>query len=215
MSDKVKKGTANVTRYIMLRDSEAGTPETGYTITDLDLSYLRAGSDHSAKVDATALGSVDAAHSDNKMIEVDSTLFPGLYRVDWPDAAFVTGVSKVYLSVTGSGLDPAIEEVQLVNYDPDDAVRMGLTALPNAAADAAGGLPISDAGGLDLDTEIGLLVDHLHNKRTIEIGTPSYEYLWNDAGDTKVYKRELTDNDGNDITAATTGPINCGAWGAV
>jgi len=28
------------------------------------------------------------------------------------------------------------------------------TALPNAAADAAGGLPISDAGGLDLDTYI-------------------------------------------------------------
>lgn len=28
---------------------------------------------------------------------------------------------------------------------------MGLTALPNAAADAAGGLPISDAGGLDMD----------------------------------------------------------------
>lgn len=35
--------------------------------------------------------------------------------------------------------------------DLDDSVRAGMTALPNAAADAAGGLPISDAGGLDLD----------------------------------------------------------------
>ncbi|KKM69100.1 hypothetical protein LCGC14_1454230 [marine sediment metagenome] len=35
--------------------------------------------------------------------------------------------------------------------DFNDAVRGGMTALPNAAADAAGGLPISDAGGLDLD----------------------------------------------------------------
>ena len=35
--------------------------------------------------------------------------------------------------------------------DFDDAVRGGMTALPNAAADAAGGVPISDAGGLDLD----------------------------------------------------------------
>lgn len=35
--------------------------------------------------------------------------------------------------------------------DLDDGVRAGLTALPNAAADAAGGLPISDVGGLDLD----------------------------------------------------------------
>lgn len=31
------------------------------------------------------------------------------------------------------------------------------TALPNAAADAAGGLPISDAGELDLDTRLGYL----------------------------------------------------------
>lgn len=33
------------------------------------------------------------------------------------------------------------------------------TALPNAAADAAGGLPISDAGGLDLDAQIGTDID--------------------------------------------------------
>lgn len=35
--------------------------------------------------------------------------------------------------------------------DLDDGVRAGLTALPNAAADAAGGLVVSDAGGLDID----------------------------------------------------------------
>lgn len=33
------------------------------------------------------------------------------------------------------------------------------TALPDAAADAAGGLPISDAGGLDLDAQIGTDID--------------------------------------------------------
>jgi hypothetical protein len=33
------------------------------------------------------------------------------------------------------------------------------TALPNAAADAAGGLPISDAGGLDLDAQIKTDID--------------------------------------------------------
>lgn len=38
--------------------------------------------------------------------------------------------------------------------DLDDSVRAGLTALPNAVADGAGGLPISDAGGLDLDTKL-------------------------------------------------------------
>jgi hypothetical protein len=38
--------------------------------------------------------------------------------------------------------------------DPEDVVRMAMTALPNAAADAAGGLVISDAGGLDLDAKL-------------------------------------------------------------
>jgi hypothetical protein len=60
----------------------------------------------------------------------------------------------VLLVVSGAGLDPAVEEIQLVDYDPQDAVRLGLTSLPNAAADAAGGLPISDAGGLDLDNRM-------------------------------------------------------------
>lgn len=43
------------------------------------------------------------------------------------------------------------DTLHVVAFDPHDAVRLGLTALPNAAADAAGGLAISDAGGLDLD----------------------------------------------------------------
>jgi hypothetical protein len=43
------------------------------------------------------------------------------------------------------------DSVRVVAFNPYDAVRMGLTALPNAAADGAGGLPVSDAGGLDLD----------------------------------------------------------------
>lgn len=153
MSAVVKKGATDVTRYILLVDSAAGTPETAYTITALDLQYTRNRSAPAAKVDATALGATNSAHGDNQAIEVDATSSPGLYRVDWPDAAFATGVDKVLLVVSGTGLHPAVEEIQLVNYDPEDGVRLGLTALPNAAADAAGGLPISDAGGLDVDTQ--------------------------------------------------------------
>ena len=47
--------------------------------------------------------------------------------------------------------------------DFDDAVRGGMTALPNAAANAAGGLPVSSAGGLDLDNDVNdqLEINHL------------------------------------------------------
>lgn len=155
----ILKGSTDVTRYVMLRDSAAGTPETGYTITSLDLQYTRNRVAPAAKVDATALAATDSTHADNKAIEIDATSSPGLYRVDWPDAAFATGVDKVILVVSGTGLDPAVEEIDLVNYNSQDGVRLGLTALPNAAADAAGGLPISDAGGLDLDAQIGTDID--------------------------------------------------------
>jgi hypothetical protein len=46
------------------------------------------------------------------------------------------------------------DSFQIVAFNPFDSVRLGLTSLPNAAADAAGGLPISDAGGLNLDTQL-------------------------------------------------------------
>ena len=64
-----------------------------------------------------------------------------------------------------------------MDYDPNDSVRLGITSLPNAAADAGGGLPISDAGGLDLDglntnindieTDTGTTLDNLIRDRSM------------------------------------------------
>jgi hypothetical protein len=51
-----------------------------------------------------------------------------------------------------TNMAPVLLEIELDKIDYRDSVRAGLTALPNAAADAAGGLVISDAGGLDIDT---------------------------------------------------------------
>ena len=153
----VKKGN-RCYHYFKLIDPATGAPKTGLTITDLDATYVR---DRAAasKADLTELAAVDSAHGDNKAIQIDAINCPGLYRVDWPDAAFATGVNRVQLCVNGAAIDPAYVEVELVNYDPADGVRLGLTALPNAAADAAGGLPISDAGG-DLDTKLANTNDH-------------------------------------------------------
>jgi hypothetical protein len=147
---QIKKDTADVTRYVLMVDAATGQPETGLTITNFDLTYVRNRA-AASKADATALGSVDAVHADNEAIEVDATNCPGLYRIDWPDAAFAAGVDKVALVVNCMGCHPAVELVDLVNFDPEDGLRLGLTALPNAAADGPGGLPVSDGGGLDLD----------------------------------------------------------------
>src|SRR5574343_1770717 len=168
----VINGTADVTTYFVLRDSSTGLPKTDVTVTDIDLYYLEQGAAMAAKVDATALDAADSAHADNKAYHCGQ----GLYRIDWPDAAFDGGIGKkAYLIVVCTGVDTTYLEVELspptnVAAVSDDATAAdnlelacdnysatrGLsgTALPAAAADAAGGLPISDAGGLDLDTKL-------------------------------------------------------------
>jgi len=95
----VAGGSTNVTTYFALRLAADGTAATGLTIANIDLQYTRSGVAPTAKVDATALAATDTAHTDNYAIEIDATDQPGLYRVDWPDAAFAAGVREVILSV--------------------------------------------------------------------------------------------------------------------
>ena len=99
MSMLVAAGSTSVTTYFALRSAADDTAATGLTITNFDLQYVRSGTAPVAKVDATALAATDSAWDDNKAIEVDATDQPGLYRVDWPDAAFTAGVREVILTV--------------------------------------------------------------------------------------------------------------------
>jgi hypothetical protein len=96
----VEGGAVNVTTYFMMRLVADGTAATGLTLTTFDLQYTRAGSTPSTKVDGVALAAANSAHLDNGIFEVDATDSPGLYRVDWPDAAFGDGVDSVFLALT-------------------------------------------------------------------------------------------------------------------
>lgn len=107
--------------------------------------------------DIAALGTYAAPTASKcRFKQVDATNHKGLYEFQFADARYSVASSKrLVISATGAAnLLDADYEIELVRYDPFDGVRLGLTALPNAAADAPGGLPISDAGGLDLDTKL-------------------------------------------------------------
>ncbi len=130
---ELDKGSTDVSRYIFLVDSAAGTPETGYVVTDLDMQYTRVGSAPNAKADCTDLGATDAAHSDTGAYQVDATSSPGLYRIDWPDAAFAVGAESVILSITGTGLQPAFEEIDLKN--PSESASSAISTPPKASPD--------------------------------------------------------------------------------
>lgn len=96
---QVKPGDTNVTTYFAMRLTADGKAATGLTPSDFDLQYVRSGAVPVAKVDMVALAATNTAHTDNRGIEIDATDQPALYRVDWPDAAFATGVREVVLSV--------------------------------------------------------------------------------------------------------------------
>jgi hypothetical protein len=56
-------------------------------------------------------------------------------------------LGELAIHATAATADPSDEKYVIVSFDPFDAVRLGLTALPNAAAGANGGLPTGDASG--------------------------------------------------------------------
>ena len=146
----IPTGSTDVTMYFVMRDSTNHAPKTDATITNIDVYYQEQGAAQSAKADLTALAAADSAHADNKGYHCGN----GLYRIDWPDAAFDGGAGKsVIFVVVCTGCDTIYREVQLIS-----ATRgLAGTALPDAAANAAGGLPVSSGGGLALDTKLGYL----------------------------------------------------------
>ncbi len=146
MTDIFKGATSN-SRFIELVDSTTGLPKTGIVYTDVTGSYVRTRSARVAITMAT-LASASAAFSSGGFILIDDTNQPGVYRVDIPDAAFVTGVDEVVVTIKATGCRTVSRSFDLVN------INNQIAYVPNAAADAAGGLPISDAGGLDLDSKL-------------------------------------------------------------
>lgn len=123
----VKNGTPDVTTYFVLRDSTNHAPKTDVTVTDIDLYYVEELTAISTKADASALAAADSAHADNSAFHVGQ----GLYRIDWPDAAFDKGIGKkVILLVVCTGVDTTFLEVEL-----SPAVNVGAISEDATAAD--------------------------------------------------------------------------------
>lgn len=139
----VAGGSINVTTYFAMRLTADGKAATGLTPANFDLQYVRSGAAPSAKADATALAATDSAHADNKVIEVDATDQPGLYRVDWPDAAFAAGVRETILSVK---VATAFTEHKSVEIDGSATAYLG----------SHGPGVYLDDGAANTDTELGM-----------------------------------------------------------
>lgn len=171
---------SNIERFI-LRHSTTGAKLTGLSSASSGLVISTVADNEAAATSYTVAGSTIetittlgtyAAPTATKcrFKEVDATNHPGLYEFQFANARYSVASARK-LIITASGATNLLSqdyEIQLVAFDPYDAVRLGLTALPNAAADAAGGLVVSDAGGLDIDN---MVVDLNADQSGVTIGT--------------------------------------------
>lgn len=157
MKKLIRAGATDQTLDIFIQNSSSttGAGLTGLAYNSASLTcYYRKGATGSATALTLATQTVGGAHSDGGFVEIDATNMPGMYRLDLSDTIVAAAGSVTLMLKGATNMAPVAIELQVVSFNPEDGVRLGLTALPNAAADAAGGLPISDAGGLDLDAKL-------------------------------------------------------------
>lgn len=105
-----------------------------------------------------AKNGVSSAAASASIVEVDSTNMPGLYYLELT-AGEVDTLGTIYISFKTAATAQWHGICHVVDFDPFDGVRMGMTALPNAAAEAAGGLFTRGTGAGQINQPANGLID--------------------------------------------------------
>lgn len=188
LHDIIKKGSVDRSVTLRIIDSLDGTPETGvvYNTSGIALWYRREGAAQTAITEAT-LAALTTAHTDGGFLHVGD----GVYRLDLPDAAFATAANYVDFGGTVTGMICIGGRVRLVDVDLEDTVRMGMTALPNAAAAAAGGLftrgtgagQINQSANGQVDVNVAVMANNVLTAAAINADAITAAKVASDVGD--------------------------------
>lgn len=145
MKQLIQVGTTSKRMVVKVYDSSSttGAALTGlaYNSAGLAWYYWREDTGNAGGTSVTLASSTRGTWTSGAFKEIDATNMPGYYEIGIPDAALASGSKWVVMSIRGATNMLAVDiEIELVAFDPFDAVRLGLTALPNANAGASGGL---------------------------------------------------------------------------
>jgi hypothetical protein len=130
MSYTLQKGTRSKILLVYALDAtdmRSGKSGLSSRAADASAAYIREGE---AIVRRTPLveGKL-GEHRAGSFAEVDSKLLPGVYQFGVPDEMLAVGAETVTLMLKfpGAVIEPI--SIHLVAYDPQDAERLGMTAL--------------------------------------------------------------------------------------
>lgn len=161
----IKLGFVDYTALVYIPDpaSTDGSGKTGLVAANLTVSYTRVETDNDVVVtDVTSslsnLAALTTAHTDWGLLEVSSTLAPGLYRLDIADAVFASGAwsAVVYVMVTTSAAAASPMKFDLVAFDRLDAAGLGLSRIDAAVTTRSSQTSLDTVDDL-LDTELPAL----------------------------------------------------------
>lgn len=141
MKRKMTVGIASVALPIFVVDSSssiaAGLGSLAYNTAGLVAEYRRQG--QSSWTAITLVAGTLGTYTSGGFV-ADGSL-AGSYEFCPPNAAFAAGSRWAAIRLYGAAnMKPVLIEIELDAVDYQDSVRAGLSALPNAAANAAGGL---------------------------------------------------------------------------
>lgn len=162
MKLSLKVGTTSKTINIFLQDSSSATGAglTGLVFNSSGLTaYYALPRAAATSITLATLAAVTSAYSSGGFKEIDATNMPGWYRFDIPDAALASGTFTSIHFKGATNLAPLPIEIELTAWDNQDSVRGGLTSLPNAAAEASGGLYTRGSGAGQINQPANGLID--------------------------------------------------------
>ncbi len=145
MQFQQSEGTATLRRfYFAIALTDGSAPATGQTFSGSDLQIIKGGGTSFSNFAGTA---TEIAGSD------------GLYVYEFTATELDT-LGAIAFKVEKTGVRTLLMQPgEVVGFDPYDAIRLGLTALPNANAEAAGGLFTRGSGAGQINQNANGQVD--------------------------------------------------------
>ena len=171
----VKIGMTDKSVFVFIPDpaSTDGSGKTGLVAANLTVSGSRMETDNDATVtDYTSslnnLAALTTAHTDWGVLEVSSTLAPGLYRLDIADAIFASGAweAVVYVMITTSAAAAVPIRFLLVPDDPYTGVNVSMFGGTSQTGADVGGIVSSGTHG---NAALKTLIDAVDNFVDTEI----------------------------------------------
>lgn len=160
--ERVVASVSNVFEVFLQNSaSTTGAGLTGLVFNSASLTAYYKRDDGTAAV-AITLANITTfgTFANNGFREIDATNMPGLYEFDPPNAAFNSGAKAVVFMLKGAtNLAPGLLEIALKAVDTQNATTMGLSALPNAAANASGGLFTRGTGAGQINQQTNGQID--------------------------------------------------------